>query len=211
MTSVQQLAAARVLLDEATADFFLDAKIYASLAEAQNAAIVMLIAAYRAKGKDALITFELATILEVKTSSAVAASFVATPAGFLHLVRATYDHDASGGEEPCTIVSQNSMKDHREGNTYLAAVSTFPVAYVDNLSGTTRVSFLPVFSTNHDSTFDYFKKPTDIASGQDPTLPETTHDAMVFYAVAKHFEQDDESQKSQYWMGLFNQEIGKVV
>jgi hypothetical protein len=53
----------------------------------------------------------------------------------------------------------------------------------------------------------HITKPSDIAAGTNPTLPVTTHQAIVRYAASRMFDKDQRPQESQAQLGLFLKEI----
>jgi hypothetical protein len=204
------LARVRTLLDEAAASYWTDAESYASLADGQNAAIDMLIGAYRAKKRvdpNTKLSYELEAVLNDNTATD---DTIAVPSGFMELVSATYDHNGSGGENPC-IISDVRKAQLNEDNTYLAADETSPVVYIKTTGDTVNLEFLPVKSGTPATSYWFIVSPTDIASGQNAVLPVSTHNAIVYFATAKLLQKDERLQESAHWMNMFNQEMSKVA
>jgi hypothetical protein len=223
MTAAQMEAAVHVLLDEVTVplatgtSFWTDEEVFASLADGQNAAIGALWADYNAKRKanpKTLLSDELNAVQFRTTADSLAANIVNAPAGYLHLINAAWDHDDTGGMKACLVVTQDE-RIFEEDNEFLAATPDMPTVAIGNPSGTTLFSFRPVYSTSAEYQLDYIKTPTDIASGQNATLPVSTHNAIVFYAVSRLLQKDspngERAQEIGYYMNLFNQEIGKTL
>jgi hypothetical protein len=214
MTSTEMLARVRTALDEAATGFNTDAEIYSALADGQNAVINVILSIYKAKIKVDNLTelpYELITLLENATAS-ITASFIALPTGFLYLVNAKWDHDATGGQKPCLLVSNDKMLYAGEDNSYLAATSTSPKAYVATLAGgSPAIHFLPTYSTSGVYTISYIKTPTAIASGQNPLLPVSTHSAIVFYATAQMFIKDEKIQEAQSMLNDYSKELSNLI
>ena len=210
MTSVQQLARIRTLLDEATASMWTDAESYSALADAQNEIINILLSVYKAKlkaDKNAPLPYELESVLNDDTATATP---MTVPTSFVALISATYDHNGSGGEKPCYIVDL-PMIGFTEDNTYLIADEFSPSVYLKTATDTLKIYFLPASSGTPAMTVHFIKTPTDIASGQNPTLPATTHNAMIFWATAFLLFKDGRPNEANNMMQLFNQEIQKIV
>lgn len=201
MTSTVMLAAVRTILDEASASFWTDAEVYAALADAQNEVIKKLLETYRQTG---MIKFELRSVYFDDTGTN---DNISVPAGFLELIKATYDHNGTGGQEPCEILDHRAVLE-REDNSYTSATATEPVAYINSTGDALKIFFLPAKDGTPACTIYHISKPTDIASGQNATLPVTTHSAIVHYAVSRMLDKDQRPQESQAHYQIFLQEIG---
>lgn len=200
MTSTVMLAAVRTILDESSASFWTDNEIYAALADGQNQVIEKLLNMYRQTG---VMKYELKSIEYDDTGTD---DNVAVPSGFLELIRATYDHDGSGGEEPCEILTHAQVLE-KEDNSFTTATSTEPIVYIKSTSDALKIYFLPSKSGTPAYTFWHITSPSDIAAGTNATLPVTTHSAIVNYAVSRMFEKDQRPQESQQYYTLFLKEI----
>jgi len=200
MTSTVMLAAVRTIFDEASASFWTDAEVYAALADGQNQVIERLLSMYRQTGQ---MKNELTFVLfdDVGTDDNVA-----VPAGMLEFLRATYDHDGTGGEEPCEILTHDQVL-KRQDSTFTTATSTEPVAYIKSATDALKIYFLPVKSGTPAFTIWHITKPADIASAVNPTLPVTTHSAIVHYAASRMLEKDQRPTEAQAQYGLFIKEI----
>lgn len=203
MTSTVMLAAVRTILDEATASFWTDAEIYAALADGQNQVIEVLLTMYR-QTKD--MKYEL---LSLRNDNTGTSQTVAVPSGFLELLRATFDHDGTGGEEPCEILTHDEAL-RREDSTFTTATATEPIVYIKSVSDAVTIIFLPTASGTPAFTIHFLKSPTDIASGQNPTLPVTTHSAIVHYAASRMLDKDQRPEEAQSQYGLFLKEIERL-
>ena len=212
MTSTVMLAALRTILDESSASFWTDAESYAALADAQNEVIKELLNVYRVKKKfDPTLSYELESVLNEDTGTlAVDPTVLAVPTGFMELISATYDHDAGADEKPCYISSVPDLA-FTEENTFLAAAATNPRVYLKTVSDALKLVFLPTASGSAPYTIHFIKSPTDIASGQNATLPVSTHSAIVNYAVTRLFQKDDRPQEAQIWYQKYLQELKSLL
>ncbi len=205
----------RTILDESSASFWTDAEIYAALADSQNEVISLFLMVYKLRRKvdpDLELPEELRTLLEYD-SAGIAASFIAIPTGFLYLVNANWDHDATGGEKPCRIVDQDRSHNHREENTFLTASAADPIAYLgpEPIAGGQSINFRPVYSTGATYSLHYLASPDDIASGVNPTIPVHTHNAIVHFAASRLLEKDQRTQESQVYYNMFSQEVKTLL
>ncbi len=214
MTSTVMLAAIRTILDEASASFWTDAEVYAALADGQNEAIKELLNVYRVRKKvnpQAPLLYELEAVLNEDTGTlAVDPTVLTVPTGFMELISATYDHDNTGGENPCFISNLPDLE-FIEDITFLAASGTNPRIYMKTVSDALKLIFLPTKTATAPYTIHYIKSPTDIASGQNATLPVSTHSAIVNYAVSRMFQKDDRPQESQVWYQKYFQELQSLL
>lgn len=215
MTTAIMLARVRTLLDESSAGFWTDTEIYAALAHSQISVINEILKIYklRSQANPSTELPEELRVLSVRASGTISASYVAIPTGLIWLLNASWDHDATGGEKPCYIISQDRQFNFREDNPYLAAASTQPIAYSSQYQsgGQQAINFRPIYSTNGTYSIEYLKYPTAIASGQEPTLPESTHNAIIFYATATMLLKEEKISEAQsYFQNYFN-EIKSMV
>ena len=201
------LAAMRPILDESSASFWTDAEAYAALADGQNEVIKAFLGVYRAKRKvDPTLPYELESLLNDNVGAVDA---VAVPSGFLELISATYDHDGTGGQVACYISNMQETQFNEE-NTFLTATANSPVAYVKSTTDAVKINFLPALSGTPAYTYWCLVSPTDIASGQNATLPVTTHSAIVNYATARMLEKD-QRQESQVLYNKYLQELKMIL
>jgi hypothetical protein len=215
MTTAIMLAKVRTFLDESSASFWTDAEIYAALAHGQIACIDIILTVYKQRYKidpNHELPNEL-RVLETNNSAGIAASKINIPAGFIWLVNANWDHDSTGGEKPCRIVSMDRGFNHHIDNTFLAPSATDPIAYVapEISAGAQSINFLPVYSTTATYTIYYLKYPTAIAVGQEPTLPEGMHNAIVEYATYAMLMKDQRPQEAQAHYNLYSQELKQIL
>lgn len=194
------LAATRTILDESSASFWTDAEIYAALADGQNQVIQLLLDKYRVTGR---MPYELKS---VEFDDTGADDNVTVPAGMYEFLRATYDHDGTGGQEPCEILTPDDVL-KREDSTFTTATSTEPIAYIKSTSDALKIYFLPSKSGTPAYTIWHITKPSDIAGGTNPTLPTTTHSAIVHYAVSRMLDKDQRPQEAQLHYNVFLKEV----
>jgi hypothetical protein len=210
MISTVMLAAIRTRLDEITESFWKDVESYAALAQGQMAVIGVLLSLYKAKRKiDPAIKlpYELESLLDDNIGTLSAdPSILAIPTGLLELIAVTYDHDNSGGQKPCFIVDL-PMLGFTEDNTFQVADGYNPRVYLKSVSDTLQLVFLPTKTATAPYTVHYVKKPTDIASGQNATLPETTHTAIVEFATSILLQKDGRPQESQVYYQKYQSEL----
>jgi hypothetical protein len=213
MDAATMKAAVDTRLDEVTAatgTFVTTTEVYAALAQGQVAVIGILLSIYKAKRKIdpfVMLPYELESLLNDDVGTVITdPSVIAVPTGFLDLIAATYDHDASGIEKPCFIVDL-PMIGFSEDNTFQVADGDNPRVYIKSISDTLKLVFLPTKTAVAPYTIHYIKKPTDIASGQDATLPSTTHTAIVEFATAILFQKDNRAQEAQVYYQKYLSEL----
>lgn len=215
MTSAIMLAKVRTYLDESSASYWTDTEAYASLAHGQVACLDAVFTAYQQRLKadpELELPDELRTLI-THDSAGIAASKINAPSGFMWLVNAKWDHDTSGEEEPCRVISMDRVFHHREDNTFTSATATDPIAYVapEVSAGTQSINFLPIYSTTGTYSIYYLKYPTAIASGQEPTLPESTHNAIVEYATFSLLMKDQRPQEAGVHLNNYMNEIKMLI
>lgn len=205
----------RTILDESTASYWTDAECYAALADGQNEVIKELLNVYRLKRRidPALpLPYELESVLNDEDNSTgdVDPTVISVPTGFMALISATYDHDGTGGEKPCYIVDLPNIR-FTENNALLTADGNNPRIFVRSIGDTVKLEFLPANTANAPYVINFIKTPADIASGQNPTLPVSTHSAIVNYAVARMFQKDDRPQEANRYYQLYLSEIKSLI
>ena len=213
MTSTDMLARTRTLLEESTAAFWTDAEIYAALADGQNAVINVLLGVYKGKSQinnQTELPYELTTLLE-NAAAAMASSSLNIPTGFLWLVSAQWSYNGTVTAKPCIIVNDDRTFVFLEDNTYLGATASNPKAYIAPVSSVMKINFLPAYATSGTYGIRYLKTPTAIASGQNPTLPVSTHSAIVFYATAQMLYKDEKFQEAQMMLNDYSKELQNLI
>jgi hypothetical protein len=177
MTTATMLTRVRTLLDEASAGLWVDTEIYSALADGQNAIIDILIAKYKS-GEP------VHNLLQDITLSASHTSGTAAPSGYIDLSYVTVNGVRAD------IVSHKEYLE-RDANTYLDPVANSPVAYVREDGSTKKIYFDPTTVP----VIYYFKTPTEIASGVEPTLSRG-HEAIVQYAFSFLLLKNKQTERS---------------
>jgi len=216
MTSAIMKAKVDTYLDEVTgaATFWTTTEVYAALAHGQIAVIDAVLDVYKkrlAVNPEIEMPDTLRALVNF-SGAGIAASEINLPSGFLWLVSANWDYNGSTSY-PCKIINFDRQYFHHQNNTFLAATATDPIAYVGakESDGTQSINFRPVYDTNANYEVYYLKYPTAIASGQEPTLPEGTHNAIVDYAVYALLIKDQRPEEAQVFYNKFIQEIQTIV
>ena len=210
------LAAMRTILDESSASFWTDAEAYAALADGQNEVIKELLGVYKSRYKidpNTELPVELTSIEEYGNAAITASvEMIAAPTGFLWLMAAKWDHDNAGALVPCRILTVDRGFFHHQGNTFLAATATDPIAYVapEVVAGGHSINFLPNSTGTANYEIYYIAAPTDIAAGTNAALPVTTHSAIVNYATARMLEKD-QRQEAQVFYNKYLQELKTIL
>lgn len=215
MISTEMLARLRTLLDESSASFWTDTECYAALADGQTKIIDEVLRVYKMRLKIDP-AFEVPEELRVLTTLAkgtIAASQINVPTGFIWLVNAKWDHDETGGEKSCLIVSQDRNYTHDQENSFLVADATSPISWVgpEQTSGVQSINFRPTYSSSATYTINYLKYPTAIASGQNPTLSENTHTAIVFYAAYWMLAKDQRPEEAMIHWNNYITELKSIL
>lgn len=195
MTSQEQLALERIILNEASAGQWSDANLYILTNSGQNMIIDFVLSKERTLRKiDPTyrhpILAPLISLDPLNTTTVGASEKeYALPTGYLATYRAEYD---SAG----TTTRHNATEDSYENihwaftNSYQTPAQRSPKYYIR--SG--NIGFYPQPTGAGANAYNhyYYAAPTAIASGTNPTLKNETHEAMVEYAVAKALQQDGE-------------------
>ena len=210
MTSAVMKANVDTILDEITASsdtMWTDTEVYQALADGQNQVIKRLLAVYRAK-KEAnprtSLSYELETLLNDDTGST---QTVNVPAGFLELIAAYFNFNDTIGSMLCSIMDNLEEHYFEQDNVYLSATGSKPVAGITSVGDVVKIFFIPTIVGTGSFSINYLKSPDDIASGTNPTLPVTTHSAIVHYAASRMLEKDQRVQEAGVQYNLFLKEI----
>ena len=165
MTSTQMNERVRTLLDEAVEAFWGNDEVYAALTDGQIEAINYLTAKYEA-------TKELPETLIPLGKTATGTGTASLPSDFFYPVSMI----ATLNDVPIFMRGFKKDRDHLAENTYLQSSSTQPYAYFQGSQ--------IVLETSLAWALDYLKKPSDIASGTNPTIGVSAHNAIVQFAFA---------------------------
>lgn len=146
---------------------------------------------------------DLALLIEEADIVLVSATIgYALPSGWLRTLSAEISYANSppnGGTQVWATEITLGELGHRRTNTYTVPTKTDPVFYIATIKTTGKaIAFSPVadFSVTVTSGHKYYKQPTEIAAGQDFTLEDNLHEAIVEYAAYMALIQDGEEQKA---------------
>lgn len=204
MTTAQLLARARTLLDESSASFWTDAEIYSALTGGQQEVANYFLTLY--KSKKGILPKSLEALYK-NVSSNTSTSGITTPSGLWHIIKGSYDYNASGNYYPCRIIDISSNQDFDKRNSYLAATSTDPIIYKEYAGSSIIIYYLPNPSVTANYTLSYLVYPTAISSGVDPTLTAETHEAILSYALFDLLMKDQRPQEAQLHLQKYIQEL----
>lgn len=209
MTTALMLARVRTLLDEVgTASFWTDAEIYSALADGQQESANYFMNIFKKLKENNPLT-PLPKALEslyVSATGTTASGLINNPTSYWHLILATYAYNG-GTSYNCRIQSLSPSLLYDLENTYLSASATSPTVYQVSA---TQLLFLPTASGTANYALGYVKFPTAIALAQEPTLPESTHMAIVHYAVAQMLFKDQRPQEAQLHLQNFINELSII-
>lgn len=205
MTRTEMLANARTLLDEASASFWTDTEIYTALANGQQEAANYFFNIYKKlREQNPLIALpQPLESLYLTTTGTTTTGLVTNPTGFWHLILATYAYNG-GTSYNCRLQSLSPSLLFDIGNTYLTATATNPTVYQVTA---TQFLFLPTASGTANYSVGYIKFPSAITAAVDPTLPVSTHSAIVHWAVAQMLFKDQRPQEAQLFSQNFINEL----
>lgn len=205
MTSATLLSKVRTLLDESSASYWSDNEIYAALAAGQKALISEFIKLWR-QGGNAKLPNVLRIITKNKANSSLTTQTDSIPSDYIDNgalgVRFSYNSTSASSRVACRIRTL-ANRSFKSGNTYLASSSADPYCYFDG----SNINFETTVSGTGSYDYDYLYMPADIASGQNPTLPENCMDALCIYALAMLLKKDERENDSAANMELFMQLI----
>ena len=202
------LARTRTILDEASASFWTDTEIYSALADGQQECANYFLSIYKKiKEQNPLIALpQPLESLYLTTTGTTTTGLVTNPTGFWHLILATYAYNG-GTSYNTRLQSLSPALLFDIGNTYLTATATNPAVYQ---ATATQLLFLPTASGTANYAVGYIKTPSAITASVDPTLPVSTHSAIVHWAVAQMLFKDQRPQEAQLHIQNFLNEIQMV-
>lgn len=214
MTQTEALARVRQILNETTAGFFADNTIYDYLDSAQNRVIQIGIGyqrGYKLREPYYECFFLKPLIsLDASNTTTVGSDYqeYALPAGFIDTYRASYSASNGGTEYSCALLSFSEAV-AKSGNTYAQASITKPVYYIK----AEKIGFFPQPSGAGANNYAhyYYAQPSTVASGQDFTLREETHEAIIEYALYLAYSQDKNDQLAQLHLKEFQEIINKLL
>lgn len=215
MTQTGMLALIRNLLNEASAGFWTDTQLYAYITDGQDYVCDTLIHFTNLKRKTEPLFYHpsLETALDTKTINLTAADVSKTFSNFSITAYRKYDSCFldlnNSGSKKRAIYSNPYERLSNSGNTYGNDTINKPSFYV---SGTT-VYFNPACSvtTTNGIQFVYYLTFTAVSSGQNLTLGQETHNAIMYYALYSAFMQDKDIPNATKYLTLFQTELQKLL
>lgn len=216
MTSANLLARLRTLLDEASASFWTDAEAYAALADGQNAVIALSLGVYRAKrmatlNQDVALSKVLQSIFATQTATVASGASTASLTGTVfELVYVTYNHSAASPQRPCRLRNYSPSSEWKAANSFLVATPASGEYYIRFNNPALKFE---TASTDNAATWvaGALTQPTDIASGQNPVIPDTCMPAVLQFAFARMLSKDQRLQESSDAFGRFFQTVQAVI
>lgn len=202
MTGPNLLARLRTLLDEASAAYWTDAEAYQALADGQNAVIAIALGVYRAKklslaNQDVPLSPLLQTLYGTQTATVTSGASTASLTGtVLELVWVKYNHSAATPLYPARLRFHSPASEFKAANSFLVATTTSGEYYIRFAN---PVITFETASTNSASVWlaGVLTQPTDIASGQASTIPDSAVPAILQFAFARMLSKDQRVSESQ--------------
>lgn len=205
MTTAAMILRCRTLLDEVSEAMWTDVELYQGLADGQQEVANYFVNIYlRLKEQSPLTPLPkpLESLYTIASSTTLS-GLITNPTGFWHLILATYAYDG-GTSYNCRTQQLSASLLYDIANTYLVATVTNPTVYQ---ATATQLLFLPAPSGTANYSVGYLKYPTAISAIVEPTLPEGTHNAIVFFAVAQMLFKDQRVGEAQAKMQDFMNEL----
>lgn len=202
MTSANLLARLRTLLDEASASYWTDTEAYAALADGQNAVVTIALGVLRASrmakpNGDVALPFVLKPLYAVQTGTVASGQSAATLTGnVLEVLWVTYNSATGTPLYPVRIRHNSYASQFQKANTYLVA-STTTNEYYAQITNLTTITF-ETASTNNAAAYNVglLSQATDIASGQNPVLPDEAVPAILMFAFARLLNKDQRLEEA---------------
>ena len=225
MTSTEMLTQVRTLLDEESEGFYEDSEIYSALTNGQKQVVNFLIAQYeilRKQQPDTELPEILNEIAKEATSTVPADSNnVNVPSDYLHSVAIKYSPSVPTYSEFPVYERKNQPALYfKQDNSLLVGDSLTMEVNDGGLITPQTVIFQPyytirgseiIFDTTSDAGFTgsftiiYISEPLGISSGENPELPDSSHDAIIKFAAGFMLQKDELLQQSQQLMDSFTQ------
>lgn len=145
------------------------------------------------------------SIIDIDSTQTTTASTIEydLPSDFKKMISVRIEASASSGETDATeysFVRYMNKNVDTTGNYYYLNPTNSKVGIIP----TPQTTGLTIFQK-------YFHIPADIAAGtESPPFPENYHELVVFFALKKYFEQNDELEKSVYYHREFENMIEQM-
>jgi len=198
MTQTEALARLRMIVDESSAGKWADTELYDCLDAGQNKVIQLGLTKElmgRADKYKSPVLIPLITLDPLNTTT-ISAGYdeYALPSDYLATNVATYSVSTGGTQYPCII------KDFSEA--VIAELNTFEVDFKKPFvySRAEKLGFIPQPSGAgaNNYTHYYYKQPAVVASGQDFTLREETHESIIEYGAYYALTKDNDQRAAQH-------------
>lgn len=194
MTQTEALARLRMIVDEASAGKWSDNELYDCLDAGQNSVIQFAISKEQMDDKKQYRSPVLAPLitLDPTNTTTTGSSYqeYSLPSDFIGHYLALYSYTNAGTQYPCALT------------TFAEAVKRSVNAYANNFKSplvyvrAEKLGFFPqpigAGATNF--AHYYYKQPAVVASGQDFTLREETHEAILEWACYYAFNKDNDQR-----------------
>lgn len=190
MTTAEMLAKLGMMLDETAAAFWTDVQKYEELAEGQNEIVKMALDRMWGSMEVPFVLSKQVKSIDVST---VSLAYYALQADELYTIAIKYDQNGGGTKYPCRLLGVNRNVDYDIDNTFSAPTASDPIAEFRTVSTTAGWYFNPATTGSFAATTKYIKEPADIASGTEPELPSTAHNAIVQFAFATLLSKDEDT------------------
>jgi len=191
MNNTEMLANLRMKLDEASADFFTDVECYQALSNAQIILMGILPIDVLAKNVASTTT---------STGTLSGTTWSVTRPNMVRMLSAIFNG------YPCRMLQNDNTRIRASLNTYLLGGLTDPIVYEQD----GKVVFEPKNPVSNTATITYIPTPSSIDASTSSVLVETTHPAIVQYALAELLKKQKLYPQSANEYGLFI-EMLKVI
>ncbi|MFC2135986.1 hypothetical protein ACFLTH_15325 [Bacteroidota bacterium] len=172
MTYTVMLAKLRTLLNEASASFWSDTELYASLTDGQQEVANYLVALWKSKGGDLPEALKKLFDTDTGTGTKTLETDFWIP---LTVYTSTL---------PVLIREDGDEKSTLKYNTYTSSSATQPYCYIN----ATQI----VLETSVTWTMEYLKAVTAIDGSTNPILTADTHETVVQFAFAEMLKKDND-------------------
>lgn len=207
MTSANMLTRLRTLLDEASASFYADTELYSALADGQRQITAIALSLFdRNPSKVPEIIRPL-----IKTASgtlAAAVSTISLPADYLRYITGKYIHNATSGGRPVFLRAIDGQLIHKQNNAF--QVADTGEEYYITIDTAINLETATVSPGGYYS-ITYFSTPADIASGANPTLSDSSHNAIIQYALYFILRKDQKEAESASALNVFQAQIQEIM
>jgi hypothetical protein len=195
------------ILEVASANYWTDTEIYASLTDGQEALCNLALSVYRAKKQadpDTPVPYLLQPLYDIiATTLGTGHSSIALSNPVLELISLKYNHNAASPLYSVRFRNLSSAAIFQQDNTYLSITGT---EYYARFYNNDTIS-LETASTSAASAYsaEVLIEPTDITASVDPIIPDVARDAIAYFAFSQMLSKDQRSQEAQQALQVFFQ------